>query len=430
MQLCHLPDTCHALFYSSAYTVLHPAMLAGSLPSDLMAQLAPALSRLAVLLALPAERRLPGITWAAARPLASAFFVGPLANGMTQWFATASGSQLVTLVAGAAQLVSKLPADERLPGLPAAADEHSATAASLCACLGVVCKQAAEPLPQRALGSAHRKRLAPALLAAVSNLPGLLQLMAAGLDLPAPPPRSSHLLQVLSAASGPGVSIAVSALSSLTALLQEWMDGDVSCCPSGQPQTVPLMAGLADVLPWARAATAALRCGPALAAIDRRLSQLPSGRPQLSPADVSPAGLLEQLALFVARAVAALSAYTGEAVLPLPPGFPPIASVQETLWSLHSAGCRWVGRRFDRAGAMFACCHAWVCRSVSLLQAMHSKSSWLQARVPSTLPAHANNRNTPSLPCPAHPGSSIGRPPTAGTAWAAARLSCAACCAC
>lgn len=365
VQLGHLPTLCHSLFYSGAYRALHPPLLRGGVPGQLMAQLAPAVSRLAVLLALPAERRPPGITWAAARPLATLFTIMPLNAAVDQWFGQASSSQLVALLAGSAQLVAQLPTDERPVGLQAGADEHSATATTVCYCLGMLSQKAAAPLPARALGSAERKRLAPPLLAAIVQLPGVLRLMAAGLEVPeAPVRRNSEELQVTSAASGRVASLAVSSVSSLTALLQEWLDADAGFPASGQRQRLPLMQGVGDALPWARAATAALRCGPALAAIDRQLDRLPAGRPPRSAGNLSPSEVMEQLLLLATRAVTAVSACTDAATLPLPAGCPPLAEVRAVLWSLHTAGCRWarVWKRVGKPGSnvcmLLICCKA------------------------------------------------------------------------
>lgn len=425
-----------------------------------MAQLAPAVSRLAVLLALPAERRPPGITWAAARPLATLFTIMPLNAAVDQWFGQASSSQLVALLAGAAQLVAQLPTDERPMGLQAGADEHSATATTVCYCLGMLSQKAAAPLPRRALGSAQRKRLAPPLLVAIVQLPGVLRLMAAGLGVSEAPLRSnSEELQVTSAASGLVVSLAVSSVSSLTALLQEWLDDDAGFSVSGQPQRVPLMQGVGDSLPWARAATAALRCGPALAAIDRHLDRLPAGRPPRLAGDLCPSDVMEQLLLLLAtRAVTAVSACTDAATLPLPAGCPPVADVRAVLWSLHTAGCRWARawKRASKPGTnlcmLLVCCKAvpgcycivMLRKYLALLERRRSTCRCgvnstavrlaLQAGCPSPFPAAAARAQsmTFAVAChPSHPAGSCAGPPliagaacTTGRPWSAASCGC------
>lgn len=345
VQLCHLPSVCYTLAASAACAQLHPELQRGPLPGEVMAQLVPALSRLSVLLALPAERRPLGVTWAAARPATSLFYFAPLTHAVLQWFAAATGDQMVTLLAGAARLLAQLPTNEPPAGLPGGAAEHSGTAVSLCMCLGRLCKLAGTRLAWRAMGGAQRRRLTPALLAAIGQLPGALQLMAARFDVPeAPPAPGSHVLQLQPFPPILGNSMAVSAISSLPELLLTWMDDDASCGTGGQRQPVPLMEGIGDALPWARAAAAALRCGPALAVIDRRLEQLPAGRPQPQPETVSPGAVLQELTKFAGNAATALSKHTDTAGLPLPPGCPPLAEVQTVVWELHSAGCRWVCR--------------------------------------------------------------------------------------
>lgn len=345
VQRCHLPAVCDALFFSNAYEALHPAMMSGPFPGQLLAQLAPALSRLSVLLALPEDRRPPGITWASVRPLASVFYFAPLADAEQRWFAAATSGELVMLLAGAARLMAQLPLSEQPPGLPGGAAEHSATAISLCMCLGLMCKEALAPGPRRALGLAQRRRLAPALLAAIAQLPGMLQLMAAGLDVPETPAQLySCQLQFPPYYSGYCVSAAVSAISSMAGVLHDWMDEDASWCGGDEEQPAPptLVQDTREALPWACAATAALRCGPALAAIDRRLEQLPAGRPYVPPGVLGPGHILQELALLAARAVIPLPAKASVTALPLAPACPDLSDAQAAVWELHTTGCRWV----------------------------------------------------------------------------------------
>ncbi|KAI7842251.1 hypothetical protein COHA_003892 [Chlorella ohadii] len=343
VQLCHLPAVCEALFFSNAYEALHPAMMSGPFPGQLLAQLAPALSLLSVLLALPEDRRPPGITWASVRPLASVFYFAPLADAEQRWFAAATSGERLTLLAGAARLMAQLPIDEQPPGLPGGPAEHSATAISLCMCLGLLCKESLAPGPRLALGLAQRRRLVPALLAAIAQLPGMLQLMAAGLDVPEPTVEP-YSCQLRFPPYYSCYCAAVSAISSMAGLLHDWMDEDASWCGGDEEQPAPptLVQDTREALPWACAATAALRCGPALAAIDRRLEQLPAGRPYVPPEVLSPGQILQELALLAARTIVPLPAKASQAALPPARGCTDPSDAQAAVWELHTAGCRFI----------------------------------------------------------------------------------------
>ncbi|KAL4428014.1 hypothetical protein ABPG75_002103 [Micractinium tetrahymenae] len=361
--LIHLPTIAATFVAHTDYQPLHAALCRGTLRAEVAAVLLPALSRVAVVLPLPPERRPPGLEalgWLHVNCLGSTVGAARLGGAVREWIAGADGSARAAALCGAAQLVLQLPLDFNPPGLPPGDQPHFQAAAFVTNTLGVLCNCAAEPAPQPCVSSEQRRRMARQVLKAIAHLPAVFQLMArlagiggaanngcsssnstgSGRSSGSHGGGSSGQGHVASDLAGMTLSMTVSTTTSTAGLLQDFLNEYLTSSLNTRAPTTGLLASLDDVSDWARAVAAALRIAPVLAAIDRRFAQEPVVQ-ALPPSVLPPAELLVQLLGLASRTATAINQFMTWTSLPLS-GSASLGAACTAVWQLHTAGCRLV----------------------------------------------------------------------------------------